>query len=990
MKLRCVISLVCLLVCFSAALDAGAAMLQEDYVVRVWDTRQGLPVDAVRAIAQTPDGYLWVGTFGGLARFDGNRFQVFDVSNTPELPNNLINALYCDRRGRLWIGHDGGQVSILEGHKFQRVALPPDPSRISIRGFGEDAEANIWVLNASWKMAIITPSGKVVSAPETNLLSLVMHLDSSAPDRRLRVITHQGRCFIANREGFVSDPDSPLAPTDGRRVIRSAGGGYWALHEKRLGRWLGGKLVEDAGEVDWGEAIFATTCEWNGMMAAGTFRQGLNLEGRDGYRRRFDDRTGLPSSWVAVLFVDAAGTLWVGTGDGGLAAIWPKRVWMAMPPGEAARKHVQSVTPGADGGIWAATEGAGLFNFNGANWRQSPDIPGLSAPVYSSVLMSREGRLWAVSPGSGLSYLQYGNWHQMAGTSPITGSRGGLLLQGSGILWAGTTEGLIRFAGDDFADVERMPANSGVSCLVEDGAGGIWFGGFGTGLCHWQSNRTQVLRAQDGLPSENLLSLYRTHDGSLWIGTDGTGLVRFKEGRFAVISRQHGLPSATLCQMVEDAEGRLWMGTYRGICAVAVAELNACAEGRLEQVKCLALDTSDGMEIEECSAGSQPSVCRTADGRLWFATARGVAVVSPSSIKLNPNPPPVWIERVKTDAGSVTLGQPEQRINLPRGQRRLQIAFNAPCLRAAHRVRFKHRLEPVESGWNDSLDSREAIYTRVSPGDYTFRVIACNEDGVWNLTGAAVALTVPPLLWERAWFAPMCWAGGVGVVAAMVLVTMRRRLKLRLERLEQRRAVERERSRISKDLHDDLGGSLTEINMLAAAMKPGALPAALAEETVALIAQKSNRIVCALDEIVWAINPKHDSMASLADYLSGTSQEFLAAAGIRLRLDVQRNLSAIPLSPEFRHALFLAVKESLNNVVRHSKATEVWLRFKVEAGRLRVVVEDNGRGFDPAAIPAGGDGLDNLRARLVSLGGTCRIVSRPGGGTAVELEVTVK
>ena len=985
------ISLVGLLVCFSAVLDAWASRPEEDYVVRVWDTRHGLPVDAVRAIAQTPDGYLWVGTFGGLARFDGNRFQVFDVGNTPELPNNLINALYCDRRGRLWIGHDGGQVSILEGHKVQRVSLPLDPLRISIRGFGEDAEGNIWVLNASWKLAVITPSGNVTSPPVLNLLGPVLHLDASAPDHRLRIITSQGQCFIANRKGFTPDPDSPPAPSDGRRVIRSASGGYWALHGTRLGRWVGGRMVEDAGEVDWGEAIFATTCEWNGMMAAGTFRQGLNLaRRRDDYRRRFDDRTGLPSSWVAVLFADAAGTLWVGTGDGGLAAIWPKRVWMAIPPGEAARKHVQSVTPGVDVGIWAATEGAGLFNFNGVIWRQSPDMPGLSAPVYSSILMSHEGRLWAVSPGNGLSYLQDRNWHQMAGTSPITGSRGGLLLQGSSILWAGTTEGLIRFTGDNFTDVERMLANSGVSCLVEDGAGGIWFGGFGTGLCHWQSNQTQVLRAQDGVPSENLLSLCKTRDGSLWIGTDGAGLVRMKNGHFAVISKPHGLPSATICHMVEDAEGRLWMGTYRGICAVSVEELSACAEGRLEQVKCLALDTSDGMEIDECSAGTQPSVCRTADGRLWFATARGVAVVSPSSIKLNTHPPPVWIEWVKTDTGSVTLGQPEQSINLPRGQRRLQIAFTAPCLRAAHRVRFKHRLEPVESNWIDSIDSREATYTRVSPGNYTFRVIACNEDGVWNMTGAAVALTVPPFLWERAWFAPMCWAGGVGTVAAIVLVTMRRRLQHRLERMEQRRAVERERSRISKDLHDDLGGSLTEINMLAKAIKPDSLPTGLAAESVALIAQKSNRTVCALDEIVWAINPKHDSMASLADYLSGTSQEFLSAAGISLRLDMQRNLSAIPLSPEFRHDLFLAVKESLNNVVRHSQATEVWLRFKVEAGCLRIVVEDNGRGFDPAAAATGGDGLDNLRARLGGLGGTCRIVSRTGGGTAVELEVTVK
>lgn len=1000
MKLRCVISLVGLLACFSAAFAARAAKSQDDYVVRVWDARQGLPVDAVRALAQTPDGYLWVGTFGGLARFDGDRFQVFDVGNTPELPNNLINALFCDRRGRLWIGHDSGQVSLLEGHKFQRVSLPSGSLRIPVRGFGEDAEGNIWVLNAAWRLVIITPSGKVISPPESNLLSPALHLDSAAPDRQLRIITSQGRCFLANREGFTPDPDSPTAPSDGRRVFRSGSGGYWALNEKRLGRWLGGRLVEDAGEVDWGGAIFATTCEWNGMMAAGTFRQGLNLAGRDGWRRHFDDRTGLPSSWVTVLFVDAGGTLWVGTGDGGLAAIWPKRVRMAIPPGEAARKHIQSVTPGADAGIWVATEGAGLFNFNGDIWRQSPDIPGLKAPIYSSIWMSHEGRLWAVSPGSGLSCLQDGSWRQIAGTSWITGARRGLLMQSDNILWATTTDGVVRFSGENFAEVKPIPASSGVSCLVEDGAEGIWFGGFGTGLWHWQSNQTQVWRAPDGLPSENLLSLCRTRDGSLWIGTDGGGLMRFKEGRFAVISKQHGLPSATICNMVEDAAGRLWMGTYRGICAVSVEELNACAEGRLEQVKCLVLDTADGMETEECSAGSQPSVCRTADGRLWFATRRGVAVVSLASIRLNPNPPPVWIEQVKTDAGPVPLGPPAQRLDLPRGQRRLQIAFNAPCLRAAHRVRFKHRLEPVESGWIDSRGSREAIYTRVAPGAYTFRVIACNEDGVWNLTGATVALTVPPFLWERAWFVPMCWAGGVGAVAAMVLVTMRRRLQLRLERLQQQRALEQERARIARDIHDDLGASLTRITLLSDSAQSDLADATHTASRLGRIAATARDLTRAMDEIVWAVNPKHDRLDSLVNYIGKFAQDFLNAGDIAYRLEVPPQLPRWPIRSQMRHNLFLAFKEALHNVLKHAAAKKVRVVLTVEAECFRLAVVDDGCGFVPGATPPaadspglrleGGNGLANMKTRLEEIGGRCEVCSAPGAGTSVTFTVPVK
>lgn len=1000
MKLRCPILLACLLACFPAAFDARASKSQEDYVVRVWDARQGLPVDAVRAIAQTPDGYLWVGTFGGLARFDGDRFQVFDVGNTPELPNNLINALFCDRRGRLWIGHDSGQVSILDGHQFQRVSLPPESLRIPIRGFGEDAEGNIWLLNAAWKLAIITPSGKVISAPETNLHSAILHLDSSAPDHRLRIITFQGQCLIASREGYTLDPDSPAAPSDGRRVIRSASGGYWALHEKHLGRWQGGRMVEDAGEVDWGKAIFATTCEWDGLIAAGTFLQGLSLAGRDGWSGRFDEQSGLPSGWVTVVFADAGGTLWVGTGDGGLAAIWPKRVRMAIPPGEAATKRIQSVTAGVDGGIWVATAGGGLFNFHEERWRRLPDIPGLRVPVYSSIWMSPKGQLWALSPGGGLSCLQDGNWRQIAGTHWVTGARRGLLMPSDRILWATTSDGVVRFSGDNFTDVKQIPASSGVSCLVADEAEGIWFGGFGTGLWHWQSGQTEVWRVQNGLPSENLLSLCRTRDGSLWISTDGGGLVRFKGGRFAVISRQQGLPSATICNMIEDADGRLWMGTYSGICAVSVEELNACAEGRLERVKCLMLDTADGMETEECSAGCQPSVCRTADGQLWFATRRGVAMVSPASIKLNLNPPPVWIEQVKTDAGTVAPGQPDQRINLPLGQRRLQIAFNAPCLRAAHRVRFKYRLEPVEPGWVDSTDDREAVYAQVAPGNYTFRVIACNEDGVWNLTGAAVVITVPPFLWERAWFAPMCWAGGAGAVAAMVLVTMRRRLKLRLERLQQQRALEQERARIARDIHDDLGASLTRITLLSDSAQSDLGDSAQTASLLGRIAVTARDLTRAMDEIVWAVNPKHDRFDSLINYIGKFAQDFLSDGNIAYRLEVPPQLPHWPIRSQMRHNLFLALKEALHNVLKHAAAKKVRIVLTVEDERFRLVVLDDGRGFATGSTPPapdspvlrleGGNGLVNMKARLEEIGGQCEVRSEPGAGTSVTFTVPVK
>jgi len=967
---------------------AIAAPAQQQYVIRTWNAEQGLPQDAVRAIAQTPDGYLWVATFGGLAQFDGSKFEIFSTGNTPALPDNLINALFCDRQGRLWIGHDTGHVTVMEGRQFRRVTMPTDWRSIPIRSFGENAGGEVWALNALWNLAVITPKG--VQPPLAGLVvsDPPLHFEVSAPDGRLRIITQNGRCYVARTNGIMPDPDAPTLPSDGRRVIRSRMGGYWAVHENRLARWQGGKVVETMGQVDWGEAIFATTCEWHGVLAAGSFREGLTLTGGGEGHARLDTGNGLPSNWIAALFVDKDGLLWLGTGDAGLVAIWPKRVQIFRPPGEAASKHVQSVSAGVDGGIWVATEGAGLFRFDGNAWWQAPDIPGLRLHVYSCLCMAEDGRLCVNSSSGGLYYLQDEKWHRISGVSRLVGARGALLVQDN-ILWAAVSKNLLRFSGKDFAQVHQIPGGEGVCCLAGDGTGGIWFGAYGAGLGHWRNNQTTVLHTTNGLPSENVLSLYLTGDGSLWIGTDGAGLVRMKDGQFTVISKAQGLPSDTVCQIIGDDEGRLWLGTYGGICAVTVHDVNLFAEGQVDHVRCLVLDTADGMETQECSAGNQPSVCRTADRRLWFATCRGVAVVSPSSIEVNTNPPLVWIEQVWMDTRSVVVAQSAGSVTLPRGQRRLQLTFNAPCLRAAYRVRFKHRLDPVERDWIDSGNNREVTYAGIPPGHYTFRVIACNEDGVWNTNGASLAFSVPPFLWERVWFTPVICALALGMAAAIVIGFLRQRWKRRLDLLKQQRVVERERSRIAKDLHDDLGGSLTEIGMLA---ELADIPAPLddkASDAVARIGRKSTQLVRALDEIVWAVNPTHDSILSLADYLSGYSQEFLRAAGIRLRLDIQRNLPAISLSPECRHEVFLAAKEALNNVVRHSKCSEVCIRLHVKSGKLNIVVEDNGCGFDVAALSGGGDGLVNMRERLAAMDGCCQISSQIRVGTTVHLELTL-
>ncbi|HEV2694918.1 MAG TPA: triple tyrosine motif-containing protein, partial [Verrucomicrobiae bacterium] len=329
---------------------------------------------------------------------------------------------------------------------------------------------------------------------------------------------------------------------------------------------------------------------------------------------------------------------------------------------------------------------------------------------------------------------------------------------------------------------------------------------------------------------------------------------------------------------------------------------------------------------------------------------------------------------------------PAMQVGPGRGD--LEFHYAGLSLGSPLRVRFKYKLDGLENNWNDAGVERKAIYRHVPPGEYVFRVIACNSDGVYSQEGDLLRVKVNPHLYQTVWF-----QGGMGLIAVMILllavvIAMRRRMHHRMEHLEQQHELERERSRIAQDLHDDLGAGLTEISLLGGLLQDPARFSTRKQEALQRIVQRCHDLVVALDEIVWAVNPRNDSVNSLTGYLSRYAQGFLEPTAIRCRLEVPEAGPEHPLSSEQRHNLFLAFKEALTNVVRHSEATEVRIKIAFEdKKRLLMVIEDNGRGLPAATTGDAGDGLNNLRRRMAQIGGECDIASLPAGGVAVTLSV---
>jgi signal transduction histidine kinase len=438
-------------------------------------------------------------------------------------------------------------------------------------------------------------------------------------------------------------------------------------------------------------------------------------------------------------------------------------------------------------------------------------------------------------------------------------------------------------------------------------------------------------------------------------------------------------------------------------------DLRLVADGRKPLLEVYAYGRGEGMLSVECSAGSSPSAARTADGKLWFPTAQGLVMIDPAKLGRNRSPaPPVHIEEVRVDgkivaqphvspppaASQSKIQNPKSRIEqLPATTRRVEFIYTAPALATPERVRFRHRLEGFDADWTDAGPSRSAAYTKLAPGEYHFQVIASNNDGVWNETGHSWSFRVLAPFWKRAWFlslAGIATAGGVGAMARFVSV---RHLRRRLARLEEAHAVEKERMRIAQDMHDEIGGKLSRISFLSDMACQNVLPSSDAGKQMDQVSETARDVIRTVDEIVWAVSPRNDTLDSAIHYICRHAEEFFELTPIELQLELPGEVPALRLSAEVRHNVFCAVKEALHNVLKHAQASEVHIKFAVRPVEFEVTVTDNGCGFEVADVfkvsgngnPAvhAGDGLLNMRERLESVAGRCRIESAGGRGTTV-------
>jgi signal transduction histidine kinase len=962
------------------ALDPHKTLTQ--YSRHTWGQRDGLPQDNIKSIAQTPDGYLWLGTDEGLARFDGFEFTVFSRP-TSALPANLIRSLAASPDGSLWLGTSNGLGLYRNGH-FRTYTVKDGLPDNDIRDVYSDHAGTLWMVSGIDVCRF--QDGKF-----TTLKSGV-----NLPMTSARVVREDGRHNLLVAGSNL--PESPGRPS--LRVVSIVGDKITTL------------IDDDRFEKD---VILALLQDSHGnLWIGGTL--GLIERSADGKVRRFDSHTGLPEDLVRSVVEDRDGNIWAGT-NSGIARLEGDR--FAVPTTGTESEVVWALFEDREGDLWVGGND-GLTRLRDDIFTPYGKTEGMPSDQPNTVFQDHTGRIWVGFHDAGLMLFAPGkprffstregmpdseifSIREARGGDLLIGTRAGLVrMHGStfttlappdpqrlvvwdaledsaGRVWMATQGGLVEQTAKGTRTVAGggLLTVNGIVTLCQGRDGVLWAGSYGRGLWRIKGDDAHLFGLADGLSNENVREIYEDSNGILWIGTFGGGLDAFRDGKFYSFTQKDGLLSDNIASIADDGES-LWLSTTRGICRIAKQQLWDHAAGRRPHLQPVNYGMDDGLRSAQCSPGYPTGGGdRTSDGRIWFTTSRGLAVFDPHAKRPTPLAPMVQISEITTDGHAIDLGQAAR---LSPDVERIRVLYTAIHLSAPEQVAYSYRLNGLESTWVSAGARREINYNTPRHGNYRFIVKAELPGG--PSTETSYAFDVLPHYYETTWFRILVAAALIGMAWAIY--------QLRLRQIRSRFSlVLEERARLAREIHDTLAqgfvGISSQLDAVAMCMPEEQSPARKYLDMARRMARHS------LTEARRSVMDLRASVLEgqdLAAALESGTRMWAAGAGVDVKVEVSGPETVLPQEME-QHLLRIA-QEAVANVIKHAGASRIGIKLDMEARKLYLRIRDNGRGFetpDVFSTRGGHFGLIGMRERAERLGGELKLASNPGEGTEVEVTV---
>jgi len=975
------------------ALDPALDVNQ--YAHTSWKVREGFSKGAISSIVQTPDGYLWLGTEFGLLRFDGVRNVSWQPPPDQHLPSTHIVTLLVARDGTLWIGTFNGLASWKNGKLTQYAELAGH----TIFKLLQDREGAVWA------------SGYGI------------------PTARL--------CSIQNSSVQCYGEDGSLGH-GAFGLYEDSNGNLWAGVTTGLWRWKPGppKFYPLPGEPD-------------GIQGLGEDADGALLVGWNGGIHRFvNEKTEaypLPSTLgrfnAHSLLRDRDGGLWIATSDRGLVHVHQGRTDVFAQSDSLSGNNVSTLFEDREGNIWVATVN-GVDRFRDLAVATFSLNQGLSNAVVASVLTARDGGVWLGTQG-GLN-----RWHN--GQITNFGKQGGkldgqnpnsLFQDDTGRIWVSTYHGFGYLENDRFISVIGVPGGA-VHAIAEDTAsnlwiasqdfglfqllqenvvqqipwarlghkdhatalvadplqGGLWLGFYEGGVTHFKDGQVRAsYSVADGLGAGHVSGFKLDRDGTLWAATEG-GLSRLKNGHVATLTGKSGLPCDAVHWMMEDDANSVWLYTACGLVRIARPELDAWAaavdkdKGTKRNIQTTVFDSADGVRSMSYAGGFSPQAAKSSDGKLWFLPSDGASVVDPRHLPFNKLPPPVHIEQItgdrKTyDANSNGNGQ----LRLPPLVRDLEIDYTALSLVVPEKVLFRYKLEGWDRNWQDVGNRRQAFYSNLSPGNYRFRVSACNNSGLWNEAGTSLDFSIVPAYYQTNWFRVTCVAAFLALLWALYQLRLRQLAQQFNMRLEERVG---ERIRIARELHDSFLQGFQGLMFRLQAVRdllPGRPTEAIRALDSAL--DRGDQVIAegrgTVEDLRYSTVLNNDlvqSLTALGEELAPQKDNHASAALRVVAEGKQRDLD-----PTLRDEIYRVAREALRNAFRHAQARSIEAEITYGDSQFLLRIRDDGSGVDPKVLDqgsrAGHWGLPGMRERAKRFGGHVEVWSEHGAGTEIELTI---
>jgi signal transduction histidine kinase/ligand-binding sensor domain-containing protein len=952
-------------VCALAMPAWGASKGLDRYAVERWRARDGLPGDSVQALAQAADGQLWIATLGGVARYDGVRFRRVQGPDDGKGSAIDVRRLLAGRDGSVWAGSP-----YFPPLRFADGLAAPDPRarpRTGVLAWAQDTSGRLWIADGQGLGRL----GEPLAPPPRGLEGRPTELDLHS-DGTLWVGTERGLFSV------VAD-----------KVTRSAavpdGLAVSALHEDRRGvLWAGAgdRLIS----ID-GARVHTTPLPpgWGPISGMADDEDGLWFGSPRGLGRFQANRLdlfavadGLPENDVTAVLVDREGSLWVGTRNSGLSQFSRRTLDTHDVPPVVEGVEVQTVCEDAAGAWWFGTTKSGAVRWHEGHATAFGRDSGLPSDFVAAIAPGAGDDVW-IGTGSGLRV-----WRKGAVVDPgiWPGFVSALYRDRRGALWIGGNGQLGRLEGGTLTmrgAAEGVPARQ-VRTIAEDATGTLWVSGVGGPVVRWEGGRFTRPAVLQGFKGSPVRSMLTDRTGDFWLSVDRSGLMRVGRDGVRVFDGRHGLEAEILYQLLEDDAGDLWLGTNKSVLRLSRASLDAVAEGRRATLEVVSFETTDRGAGVVASTIRQPSAWKARDGRLRFATQRGVVEIDPREVRTNAVRPPVVIEAVIADGRALATAG-EARLHPRPG--RLEIHYAAHSLLEPTKVRYRYQLEGIDRGWVEAGPARMAAYDNLPAGSFRFRLQAANNDRLWNEEGASLLLSVAAPLYRRPWFYGLCALGLVPLAFGLY--------RLRVARLRAHYVgMFTERTRVARELHDTLLQGMSGIAMQLRSIRARLDKApAGPDDPRRELERLQDTVTHCLEEArraVWDLRDQGRRDSALGPALARFARRLFRPVRTAYDLKIDGPIRQLPNAVE--DELFRIAQEALRNAVTHAQATLVRIHLCYDVEAVTLTVSDDGVGFDPGAThpeERGHFGLAGLHERAAKLGATLAVRSAPGTGTTIEV-----